>query len=156
MDKLTIKEQSTNNETWKHIHYVHKYLHKLQIEIGKRALEHDHSKLVQPEVSVFTKYTPKLASTTYGSEKYQAFLTEMKPALEHHYKNNRHHPEYFKNGVDDMNLIDILEMLCDWLAATSRQNNGDIMKSIDINAKRFGLSPQLTSILKNTITPLLN
>jgi hypothetical protein len=156
MDKLTTEEKSTNHETWKHIHQVHQYLHKLQVEIGKRALEHDLSKLTQPEVSVFTKYTPKLAATTYGSEEYQAFLTEMKPTLDHHYQNNRHHPEHFKNGVDDMNLIDVLEMLCDWLAATSRQNDGDIMKSIEVGVERFGLSPQLTNLLKNTITLLLN
>jgi hypothetical protein len=37
----------------------------------------------------------------------------MAPALKHHYENNRHHPEHFKNNIDDMNLIDLIEMLCD-------------------------------------------
>ena len=31
---------------------------------------------------------------TYGSDEYKACLTEMKPALDHHYAANRHHPEH--------------------------------------------------------------
>ena len=74
----------------------------------------------------------------------------MGPALAHHYANNRHHPEHHKNGVDDMTLIDVLEMLIDWKAASERHNDGNILKSIEKNADRFGLSPQLVKILENT------
>ena len=42
-------------------------------------------------------------------------------------------------------------MLCDWKAATLRHDDGDIQKSLDINAERFKLSPQLKQILKNTV-----
>jgi hypothetical protein len=61
-----------------------------------------------------------------------------------------HHPEHFKDGVDDMNLLDIMEMFCDWKAAGERHNDGNILKSIERNADRFGLSPQLVRILENT------
>jgi hypothetical protein len=50
-----------------------------------------------------------------------------------------------------MNLFDILEMLIDWCAACKRHADGDINKSIEINTKRFNLSPQLVNIFKNTI-----
>jgi len=40
--------------------------------------------------------TPKLAGSTYGSEEYKAFLGQMKPALDHHYAVNDHHPEHFR------------------------------------------------------------
>jgi hypothetical protein len=86
-------------------------------ELSKRAVNHDKSKLESPEKEIFEEYTPKLKGTTYGSEEYKEFLKEMKPALDHHYANNRHHPEHFKNGVNDMNLFDLLEMAADWLAA---------------------------------------
>lgn len=52
--------------------------------------------------------------------------------------------------MDGMNLIDLLEMLCDWKAAGERQPNSSILKSIDINAERFNMSPQLKQILQNT------
>ena len=74
----------------------------------------------------------------------------MKPILDHHYKNNRHHPEYHKNGIDDMNLIDLVEMFCDWLAATKRHADGDIMKSIKHNKDRFKMNEQLVKIFENT------
>jgi hypothetical protein len=65
------------------------------------------------------------------------------------------HKQELESGVNHMNLIDILEMVCDWKAATLRHNDGDIYKSVEINAKRFNLSPQLVAIIRNTI-PLLN
>lgn len=55
------------------------------------------------------------------------------------------------SSVNNMNLFDILEMLIDWVAACKRHADGDINKSIEINTKRFNLSPQLVNILKNTI-----
>jgi hypothetical protein len=79
----------------------------------------------------------------------------MKVALDHHYSNNRHHPEYFENGINDMTLIDLIEMLCDWYAATQRHNDGDIFKSIEFNKTRFNMSDQLVSILTNTVNELI-
>ena len=50
-----------------------------------------------------------------------------------------------------MSLIDLLEMLCDWSAATKRHDDGDILKSIEKNKTRFGLTDQLAQILRNTV-----
>jgi len=122
-------------------------------ELMFRAATHDQSKLVSPEVEVFNEFTPKLAETTYGSDEYKAMLAAMKPALEHHYAANRHHPEYHPNGIRDMDLIDVVEMLCDWYAATQRHKDGDIRKSIELNQQRFGYSDELRQILLNTIQP---
>ena len=79
------------------------------------------------------------------------FLEDMKPALDHHYANNSHHPEHFKNGIDDMSLIDLLELLADWKGSTLRNKNGNIRKSLEINKERFKISDQLYNILNNTI-----
>lgn len=155
---------NVENETRKHILLVGKYLQVFASELLKRASKHDQSKLEQPEVSTFEEYTPKLAEVTYGSDKYKQYLAEMKPALDHHYANNKHHPEFndingysfqtLNDCIRSMDLVDIVEMLCDWLAATQRHNDGNISKSIDINEKRFGINNQLSWIFKNTI-PIL-
>jgi hypothetical protein len=50
-----------------------------------------------------------------------------------------------------MKLFDVLEMLMDWKAASERHADGDIRRSLVINTDRFKLSPQLVSILANTI-----
>ena len=148
--QLTVEQQATNYHTMQHIQLVQKFLNRFIKELLNRGELHDQSKLAPPEVESFTEFTPKLASSTYGSPEYDEFKKAMRPALEHHYANNRHHPVHFKNGVEDMNLLDIVEMLCDWKAASMRHHDGNIRKSIEVNADRFRISPQLVRILENT------
>lgn len=137
-------------ETQKHIEAVRKYIRFMIDKIDMRGVKHDASKLESPEVELFAELTPQLASMTYGSEEYQASLDALKPALDHHYASNRHHPEHFNNGVSDMTLVDIIEMFCDWKASTLRQNDGNLLKSIETNAERFNMDGQLKQILMNT------
>ena len=147
---LTQEQEATNYKTFRHIERVRNLLNACVLDLMKRGELHDQTKLESPEVELFTEYTSRLANSTYGSDEYKQFLKDIKPALDHHYANNRHHPEHHKNGVDDMNLLDIVEMLCDWKAASERHNDGNIRKSIEHNADRFNLSPQLVRILENT------
>ena len=138
-------------DTSRHIDQVRKFINEVVGELEIRGLEHDESKLSHPEKKIFDEYTPKLAGITYGSDEYKAMMKEMKPAIEHHNAVNRHHPEHFKLGITGMNLIDLMEMICDWKAATMRHNDGDIARSLKINAERFGMNDQLRNILENTI-----
>lgn len=138
-------------ETRKHIDEVRKGLYDAIESLIYRAQYHDESKLQEPEKSIFAKYTSKLKDCTYGSDEYKQYLSEMKPALDHHYSQNSHHPEFYPNRIDGMTLLDLVEMLIDWRAASKRHDNGDIMKSIEINTARFNISPQLKQILINTI-----
>ena len=78
----------------------------------------------------------------------------MKVALDHHYATYRHHPEHFREGINDMNLIDIVEMIADWKAASERQHDGNLLVSIEKNAKRFNIDDQLKKILVNTAKTL--
>jgi hypothetical protein len=151
MNDLSAAEYATNRVTLKHIKIVRNLMQSMINGLRARARRHDQSKLDRPEVAIFTEYTPKLAGSTYGSDEYKQLLAEMKPALDHHYAHNSHHPEHFPDGVDGMTLLDVVEMLCDWKAATLRHNDGDIRKSLEINTHRFNLSPQLARILRNTV-----
>lgn len=120
-------------------------------ELVTRSTKHDHSKTVEPERSVFDKFTPRLKTSTYGSVEYAGFLAAMKPALDHHYANNRHHPEHFgPAGINGMTLVDLIEMLADWRASTERHDDGSLAKSLTIQKERFGISDQLLEILRNT------
>ena len=49
-----------------------------------------------------------------------------------------------------MNLMQLIEMMCDWYASSQRHKNGDIFKSIEQNQQRFGYSDEVKTILKNT------
>lgn len=143
-------------DTLLHIKRVSFYLNKAAIELIKRAGVHDQSKLEEPEKTEFDRLTPILKDLTYGSEEYKASLQELQVALKHHYENNSHHPEHYEGGIAGMDLFDVMEMFCDWLAATERTKGGDIIKSIGINEKRFAIPSELSSIFVNTITKLKN
>lgn len=146
-----MEKYNSEKDTRTHIRDVASNLMKFRFKLFERLHLHDKSKLESPEKELFDKYTPLLKSLTYGSEEYKESLVNLKPALDHHYTNNSHHPEHYENGIDGMCLIDVVEMLCDWLAAVKRTDNGDIYKSLEINRTRFNMSDQLYSILKNTV-----
>ena len=138
-------------KTLRHIETVRNYLNACIRELISRGELHDQSKLEDPEKAAYDQITHQLRGLTYGSDAYRAVLKAQKPAIDHHYAHNRHHPEFHPNGIHDMMLIDLLEMLCDWKSATLRHGNGDIYKSVEINQQRFGYGDELANILKNTV-----
>jgi hypothetical protein len=153
-----INRKSSNydsmQDTLAHIRRVQTLLCDAANNLTKRMVLHDISKTQDPEKSVFDEMTPKLKGSTYGSEEYKAFLDHMKVALNHHYANNSHHPEHYENGIDGMSLLDLVEMLVDWKAATERHDDGCLKRSIEINQKRFGYTDQLKNILTATAEEL--
>lgn len=152
-DYMSVAE--CNEHTRDHIDLVQYYIKKITDELTQRGIDHDKSKLSSPEVEHFARETRKLARLKYVekdeiSEEYKESLARLNEALVHHYATNRHHPEHFANGIEDMDLVDVLEMFCDWKAATKRQNGGNLLLSIQANGKKFNIDPQLLKILENT------
>lgn len=137
-------------DTFRHSLRVGELMAQTIAELADRSVKHDLSKTEPPEVEVFDEYTPKLKHSTYGSDEYQSFLAGMGEGLAHHYAHNRHHPEHFEDGIDGMTLVDLIEMLADWKAATERHDDGSLDRSLTIQPERFGISEQLTRILRNT------
>jgi len=143
-------------ETHKHVRNVQEKINLFVTDLIKRSENHDNSKFEEPELSIFAENTPKLSQTEYGTPEYKALLEEIKPAIDHHYANNRHHSEHWPNGINDMTLVDLIEMLADWKSATERVKNGNIRKSVETNAKRYNIDSQLTKILENTVREYFN
>lgn len=150
-EEMSLEELDCWKKTIEHILLVREYGDLLVSKLQDRLKKHDDTKLEDPAFKIFVEYTPKLAECEYNSEEYKNNLEEMKVALEYHYARSRHHPEHFKNGINDMSILDILEMFIDWNAATKRHLNGNLKKSIESNSKRFNIDHQLTQILMNSI-----
>ena len=123
-------------------------------ELLKKANRHDASKLQSPEIDLFSKYIPELAKIQYGSKQYKQALKKLRPALDHHYAKNAHHPNHYVKGIKGMNLFDLVEMICDWISSAKRHQTGDVKQSIILNQKRFGYSDDLKLILFNTLKVL--
>ena len=144
----------STQDTLEHIGKVREHIAACIDSLRFRAKAHDASKLLPPEKEAFDEMTPILSGLTYGSDEYKAGIARLGPALEHHYSVYAHHPEHYPDGVNGMSLLDVLEMLCDWKAASERHANGDIARSLRINRERFGIGEQLAALLENTAVEL--
>jgi hypothetical protein len=176
----TYTAEDCRKDTIEHINQVKEFMIMASGELLKRANEHDRSKLESPELEIFTEFTPKLKNSTYLSDEYKKNLEQMKKGLDHHYAHNSHHPEHYKkyvcntcfkeyqvepercdqcmNGqftiesdISQMDLFDLVEMICDWMAAVKRHADGDIVKSLIGNKDRFKIDDQLYGVLFNTV-----
>lgn len=141
--------------TAKHKLWVLWYMVNFSVRLIWRAIIHDLSKFSRKESEGFIQTIDKLKTSTYGSPEYKELLQSIDPSIKHHYKINTHHPEHYKAGVSGMDLVDIVEMLCDWKAATRRHINGNIARSIEQNRKRFDYTDQLCSIFHHTAARFL-
>lgn len=137
--------------TLAHSRRVGDLMREIITELAGRSVKHDLSKTLAPEKAYFDEYTPKLRATTYGSPEYAASLQALKPALDHHYANNPHHPEHYgDDGINGMTLADLVEMLADWKASGERHAYGSLARSLQIQQQRFAIDEQLMRILQNT------
>jgi hypothetical protein len=150
-NELIAEKHDSSLDTLLHIKRVSELMTQACTELINRANKHDDSKLKSPEKEWFDELTPKLKGLVYDSPEYHQSRKDLKVALEHHYAHNSHHPEHYADGIDGMNLFDVVEMFFDWKAASERHNDGNINKSIDLNRVRFRMSDQLTNIFKNTV-----
>lgn len=144
----------SRTDTEQHIRKVQARIGVIIHELRVRAEQHDASKLEEPEKSGFDVLSEQLGTLVYGSDEYRAALEAGKPTIAHHYAHNSHHPEHYKLGIAGMSLLDIVEMLADWKAASERTRQGSIAQSLAHNRDRFGIDDQLASILENTVREL--
>jgi hypothetical protein len=129
------------------------YLQKVANALFGRAVVHDNSKFSPEEFEPYEEAFPGLQKYAYGTEEFKAELRKIKPAINHHYENNDHHPEYFEAGISQMDLIQLIEMVCDWIAASERSQK-NIFEGLEMNKERFKINDQLYCIIKNTVVEL--
>lgn len=144
---MTIREEIEN-----HILDVRTFIEQIRFSLFLRGRDHDESKLQEPEFTLYEKLSENIKAIEdefgYGSHQYEKYIRDNQDAFYLHFKKNRHHPEYHPNGIDDMNLVDIIELFCDWKAAASKRGKP---VNLDANQKRFGVSDQLIRIFENTL-----
>lgn len=144
----------STGDTLEHIRKVQARLQECINNLTVRAAHHDESKLQAPEKEGYDQITEQLRDLVYGSDEYKAALKANEPTIAHHYAANSHHPEHYENGIAGMSLLDIIEMVADWKAASERTKQGSIEQSLPVNRKRWAIDDQLFSILENTVKEL--
>lgn len=94
---------------------------------------------------------PQYNQATYGSAEWLSLRDKIKPAIEHHEAKNSHHLGHYKNGIKDMCLLDVLELIADWSAASLRDSSSNLEENLREAAKRNNWSDDLTQVILNTV-----
>ena len=137
--------------TRKHIMRVQELMGDVACDIIRRGVEHDRSKFETVELEPLQKMQDLIdaeGQAPYGSDEYKRRTALLGPMIEHHRANNSHHPEYYEDGIAGMSLLDLIEMICDWKAASERGEESAI--NLTHSIEHHGIDPQLAQILKNT------
>ncbi len=117
-----------------------------------RMVTHDQSKYSSPELPLIHQKA-RLDSIPLNTPEYYDALAQIKTAVQAHYECNTHHPEHYANGVLDMGLLDLMEMICDWRVA-AEMNGTDLAVSFDKCVERFDIPQELRTVLLNTYKEL--
>jgi hypothetical protein len=141
-------------DTMLHVSEVQENLEQISSELRKRAFAHDRTKFQALEFDSFVSTREDFKKANYGTPEYQKCCDIVQPALDNHYSNNRHHTGYHKNGIYDMNLIDILEMLADWKAASRRSPTQTFKESLPKCYKKYNINETLQKIIETTLKDL--
>lgn len=141
------------NVTLRHIKRVNELLGNFAIRMIQRGQVHDSSKFDPIEagpLEEMQKLVDAEGQAPFGTDEYKRRTDMLGPMIEHHRAHNSHHPEYYPNGIDGMDLLDLVEMFYDWKAASERGEE-DAM-NLSFAVKKYNVSPQLESIFLNTAT----
>lgn len=133
-----------------HISRVRRHIDTFIQLLIRRAENHDKSKLEEPELS-WWKEMDKEPRYSYGSEEYKQKIKRWNKVFKHHYQYNHHHPEHYEYGVSEMTLIDIVEMMCDWLGYKDTTTVTEALKVCDDQMARYNISEELRQIIFNTL-----
>jgi hypothetical protein len=121
--------------------WVLAYLLKVCFILLKRGIIHDLSKFGNSEFSILADNITLFRKLPYATIEYEEYLKKIKVATDHHYKYNSHHFQYYDN-IEQMGYMDLIELLCDWKAATKKYKGDNILQSIKYNKTKFNYSDQ--------------
>ena len=138
-------------DTIRHVSEVAENLAEMRHDLEKRGIAHDRSKFEAVEFDAFVETRPAFKKANFGTPEYQKCTEATEEAVNHHYANNRHHTDYHSGGFADMNLLDILEMLADWRAASRRSPDLSFEESLPRAFERYKIPGNMQKHIVNTL-----
>jgi hypothetical protein len=138
----------SKNLILEHISHVRTFLFKVISEIMARSADHDSSMFDPQEKKYLDEFIPVLSQNEKGSDEHKSALDYMVTGRDHHFQKNRHHLEHH-GSVGGMDLIDLIEWLCDQKAASVQE--GNLSARLDMYFKKYDFPIQLMDIINNTV-----
>ena len=137
--------------TLKHKAWVFLYTSQFALKLFWRGIIHDLSKFRWSEAEGFVRVIDQMPKHEFGSEEYKRCLRAIKPSIDLHYSRNSHHPEFYTDKISGMSIIDVAEMFADWRAASKRNKNPNLDRSLDSLQVRYGFSGIFKKMAKNSM-----
>lgn len=141
------EEAKTITTILRHNRLVASYLVKLANALEERAIMHDASKFATDEFAGFVRINQIAREHEYGSPEYRKSIKET-GVVPLHYSRNPHHPEHYEDGINDMSIVDLVEMIADWKAASETYGQTSLEGALKIHTERFGLKPEHLYLIK--------
>lgn len=151
---MSNEESETERYVKQHICNVRKYLSYFSRIVYNRGVEHDQSKLMEPELSLWKKMDeePRYPYSIDPNSEYQKKLERHKTVFELHWRNNRHHPEHFHGWYTEMDLVDLIEFMCDNISYKQNLTFEECERLIKDQCARYNFPDILQNILLNTLS----
>lgn len=139
--------------------HVNTLMKRVSNELRKRGSRHDNSKFSGLEASLGDMYHNEYAKInvlTPSKADVDDYVNKTQAATIEHYKLNDHHVEHFEHGLNDMDLIQIIELVCDSLAHLKERGHTDseCVREIERQFINYGASNDIIDVVKNTVKHL--
>lgn len=103
-----------------HVEIIQNFILEFCTKLTRLGIMHDRSKLSKTEFEGFLESHDSLRSDHPNDDRYQKALKSK--AIQHHYKWNTHHPEYWRDKQKNMPLLEIIIMFFDWQSRALARN----------------------------------
>jgi hypothetical protein len=122
-------------------------------ELVKRMYCHDNDKISDDIIfDVYEEYNSKLRAEKYDSPMFKEYARIMHPGVVRHTSKERHHFYDRNNPMEnkEVDLIDLIEVLSDWVGATQRDKNINIESALEHNFNKYNIPEDFRTLMMNT------
>ena len=122
-------------------------------ELTLRAANHDKSKFSEPELTpyIWLTWNYHCAWNNIPFELPIGMDQKIRDAKIHHFSNNRHHPEWHLDP-NEMTIVDLIEMVCNWKAVGQEFGEKSLVDYADrVLGKRFNFSQKKINLIWDLI-----
>lgn len=139
-------------ESWKEIKdkiSICKDIPELIPLINSQIMAHDNAKFDPAE---FESYRRKFYPV---NDEDKISQNEFDIAVNHHYYNSPHHPEYYQmhpeyDVIDNKRIAYAIEMICDWMAC-GKDHGNTALEWYNSNGEKFNFRPEIKDIVEKTL-----
>ena len=138
-----------------HKHIVSNLLSRCAEQLLERGMNHDAGKIskIERDNCVVPVWEIHQGVVKFGSDRHKELIRQLGVGWEHHKQHNDHHVT-IERPICSMDLFQILEMVCDWIAVASVAGNDPVMALDQMIEDGHPIQEQIELVIRNTLKTL--